>query len=262
MPARLQPALPALTALVLIALAPLAEKAAAPSFDCKTANTSREEALCKDGRLAKADKALNGAYRKALTTLDSASAAALRKDQGQFIVQLDDGFDNMLAGKGAPPGTTTQSALKAAVAHRKGSALEELESEIIARTAFLRALEPQRAGYSGTWRATGATLIIHAEPGDTPDAALTLETFGWARYHCEATLELAKTGDTFSVPSVHNSDIDETYHNPISLARAGATLTLKESDGGDAFHGWSCPHIPELNLTLFAVREEKGKTRK
>lgn len=60
------------------------------------------------------------------------------------------------------------------------------------------------------------------------------------------------------VPSVHNSDNDETYRNPIRITRAGVTLVLKESESPD-FNGWSCRRAPERDLTLFPVRTKQQK---
>ena len=86
-------ALPLVLTLLLAPAFAAPAAAAEPSFDCRTAKTARELAICNDAKLAAADRELAAAWREAIARFDSVTAKALREDQQKFLSDIDDGFD-------------------------------------------------------------------------------------------------------------------------------------------------------------------------
>src|SRR5215471_13054752 len=85
------------TAAATALLASAAAAASEPSFNCATAKSFREKAMCRDQRLARLDGEMSKAYAATLARIDPSDAAALRKDQRDFLEGIDVGFDYLLA---------------------------------------------------------------------------------------------------------------------------------------------------------------------
>ena len=67
----------------------LANPPADPTFDCASAKSAAEKAICSDADLARLDRDMNAAYRAALARLTGAKAAALRQQQRAFLANRD-----------------------------------------------------------------------------------------------------------------------------------------------------------------------------
>ncbi|MGA3129169.1 MAG: DUF3298 domain-containing protein [Terracidiphilus sp.] len=72
--------------LLILAFSPFA---AAQSFDCKLAKSSREHAFCSDQKLAALDSAVSVAYKSLRAQLSSESAALVQSDQREWLHWLD-----------------------------------------------------------------------------------------------------------------------------------------------------------------------------
>jgi len=229
------------------AFAPAA--AAEPSFDCRTAQTARELAICDDAKLAAADRELAAAWREAIARLDPATAKALREDQRKFLSDIDDGFDAELWGKQERP---EGKELRAQVAQlRRGGdydVLASLEAQLRERIAFLRNLTPA-ASFAGLWKNHDSELLLAAAGNSRYRATYGTTSFGWAKYHCHFTAEFGASGGSdkgLAAPAAHNTDpeVDENTASTLFMSRSGATLTLSEripDNVGDAPLRRICP---------------------
>lgn len=70
----------------------LVSKVQLPTFDCTRAKLAVEKAICSDPDLAQLDRAIDQAYLEARAKLSPASAAALRRDQRDFIARRNKSF--------------------------------------------------------------------------------------------------------------------------------------------------------------------------
>ena len=233
---------------------------AEPSFGCATAKTIREKAVCRDPRLARLDTEIAKAYAAALAHLDPATAVALRKDQRAFLDAIDTGFDYDLSfGHGDE---ATERDLKEALRYRNrdrsnNGKIAGLEGEMKRRLELLGAIEPGRKTPVGLWQNT-TTRVSVTEQQDKLVFGFQAGNYGWSRYNCELSADLAQRGGVLEADTVSNLDISANYHNRLTLAQLGARMDLKEAGAGDKnFNGWTCPHRPELNETLFAVRSSR-----
>src|SRR5262249_25285368 len=154
---------------------------AQPSFDCTTAKTFREKAVCRARRLAGLDRDIARAFASALARLDLAGAAALRKDQQTFLIGIDEGFDRLLYwGHGTE---ATEDELNEALRNREG-AVADLADELKRRLDFLKSLEPGRQTPTGTWQ-NASTRISVTPKKDRFIVGFDAGTFGWTRYNCQ-----------------------------------------------------------------------------
>jgi uncharacterized protein YecT (DUF1311 family) len=231
-------------------LASAAPAAAAPSFNCATAKTYREKAVCRDDRLARLDDEMSRAFAAALARLDPGGAEALRKDQRDFLEGIDVGFDHLLAsGHGAE---ATERDLARALGNRGGS-IAGLADELGQRSRFLKSIEPGRKTPIGTWQNATSRLSVRQRDGRLV-VGFEANTFGWARYHCEFEAEVVRRDDALEADAARNLDVDTEYANRLTLRQHGARLELRETVAEDKFNGWTCPHRSELNEVLFSVR--------
>ena len=65
-----------------------------PTFDCARARQAVEKAICSDPELAQLDRAVDDAYRAALSRLKPAAARRLKREQRQFIARRNKMFGN------------------------------------------------------------------------------------------------------------------------------------------------------------------------
>ncbi|WP_148292633.1 lysozyme inhibitor LprI family protein [Paracoccus aminophilus] len=115
--------------------------AAAPSFDCKKAQTPVEKAICSDDEAAEADRAVGLAFQSLTARAGTALVAALRQDQRDFIAIRDEAFGL---------GHLDQDQRVPALADR-------LEMRI----NMLNWINPEPpVGYEGNWRNTHGLLTI------------------------------------------------------------------------------------------------------
>jgi uncharacterized protein YecT (DUF1311 family) len=241
-----------LAVLLAAGLASSAVSASAePSFDCATAKTFREKAVCRDQRLARFDVDMAKAYAGAVARLDPAAAAALRKDQHDFLEGIDAGFEYQLGfGRGAE---ATESDLKGALkAH--GGPIAGLEDEMKQRSEFLRSLDPGRKVPVGHWQNATTRVSVTTRQGALI-VGFEAGTFGWTRYNCEFEAQIAPHGRELVADTARNLDIDTDYHNRLTFRQHGAVFELHETAASEQeFNGWTCPHRPELNEVLLPVR--------
>ncbi len=234
----------------------LAGSASDPSFDCATAKTVREKAVCRDQKLARLDSEIAKAYAAALARLEPATATALRKDQRAFLDAIDTGFDYDLSfGHGDQ---ATERDLKEALRNRSGNGkIAGLAYEMQRRLGILQAIEPGRRGPVGIWQNT-TTRVAVTQQQDKLVMMFQAGNYGWTRYNCELKADLMQHGDTLEAGTVSNLDISTDYHNPLTLVQHGARMELTEGGADDKnFNGWSCPRRPELDEVLFAVRTSR-----
>ena len=244
--------------------------AAQPSFDCATVQTPREVAVCSDAGLAAADRDMTAAWQAAIAHLDGATAKALRKDQENFITDLDYGFVGTVWLKEEPP---KGRALREAIARIKRStdpgqpdALTQLGAQIRQRTAFLRALAPAdpAAPYAGLWKNNDTELLAEPAGDGAYDVTYGMSAYGWSKYYCHFTAHFMAAGIDLLAKSAHPTDGDSNgdVATNLRLARNGATLVL--DDDPNASNGdkpiTPCPHHPNLNAPLFhtGLRAEQG----
>ncbi len=63
-----------------------------PSFNCQTAKRPVEKTICGDPGLTQLDREIDQQFKKALAKLDAKAAAALRKEQGEFVAARNASF--------------------------------------------------------------------------------------------------------------------------------------------------------------------------
>jgi uncharacterized protein YecT (DUF1311 family) len=223
---------------------------AEPSFDCTTAKTFREKVVCRDQRLTRLDVDMAKAFAGALARLDPSDAAALRKDQRDFLEGIDAGFEHQLAfGHGAE---ASESDLKGALKERDGL-IAGLADELKQRSAFLKSLEPTRKAPIGSWQNATTRVSVSRGQGGLV-VGFEAGNYGWTRYNCEFEAQVAMHGGELVADSAKNLDVDVDYANRLTLRQLGARLELRETADQQAFNGWTCPHRPELHEVLFPVR--------
>ena len=250
-------ALPLVLTLLLAPAFTVPAAAAEPSFDCRTAKTARELAICNDAKLAAADRELAAAWREAIARFDSVTAKALREDQQKFLSDIDDGFDAELWGKQDRP---EGKELRAQMAQlRRGGdydALAALEAQLRERIAFLRNLTPA-ASFTGLWKNHDSEFLVAAGDNGRYRATYGNKSFGWAKYQCHFTADFGTSDATakgLAASAAHNTDVDENTASTLLMTRNGATLTLSEEfpdNAGDAPLPRICPHGGDFREPFF-----------
>jgi uncharacterized protein YecT (DUF1311 family) len=262
-----------LTALLLGLLSSaVAAPSVAPSFDCQSAATAREIAVCNDPALAQTDRELDAAWRAAIAKFDKASdqtaAAKLRDDQRRFLQGLDDGFDAELWGKAGPPDDDTMRA-RALALSRDGDdhILGGLDAQLRERIAFLRALSPA-ISYAGLWKSADAEMLIAPGTDGRFQVSFGTTTYGWFKYHCHFTGdEFQDTVRGLVSERAHNSDpeIDDDVVSTLIVARQGDALTLTEiipENADPAAPHHICPREPGFGETLFHTDLKEADARR
>jgi len=255
---RIAPAL--LAATVLAALpAVAAEK---PSFDCATAATAREKVVCRDARLAAADRAMAAAYGDARRLLPRHLAEPLRRDQAEFLRLLEAGFDAEMWFKGNVPDDPKQveADIRRTLAEGRDT-LDALRAEIDDRTAMLRTVRAAVTGFVGRWKSARATLTIEPRRNGTHAVHYSAPSYGWPKYACDFDGDGHIDGDRLIVDLERGTDPDGLAHGRIVITSDGAFLdvleTLDETKSGDDHQYWICAHAPEVKGRFFAVSGEK-----
>src|SRR5487761_2345055 len=70
----------------------VASKSMLPTFDCDTARRAVEKAICSDPDLIRLDRQIDDAYKAAMSKLDRAGIARLRREQRRFNATRDKSF--------------------------------------------------------------------------------------------------------------------------------------------------------------------------
>ena len=241
---------------------PSPARAAQPSFDCRTAKTLREQAMCRDERLATLDRALSQAYLIALRRVGPAAAAALRRDQEKFVEVMDAGFEVRLVGRNAPArDNNAEAALRAAIASRKdkNTLIPSLEGHLRVRIAMLRGIENGRADVAGTWRNHQATLIVKSAVNGVYEATFQYELWGWFKDHCRLEMSLVANGSGLSATRVRNLDVDEgSMDRPLILTMGTAVLQLEETWPKESNPlPWVCPRLPGIKESLWPIASRR-----
>ena len=232
-----------------------------PSFDCATATNAREKIVCRAPRLAAADRALAAAYRDARRFLPRDVVEALRKDQADFLVMLDGGFDAQIWFKGNVPDDRrrVEADLRRVLA-AEPDIVDGLRVMIDDRTAMLRGLATDASGFVGRWRNARATLVV--EPRRTGGHAVhyTDPSYGWPKYACDFDGVGHVEGDRLIVDFVEAPGPDALPRGRLIVTRTGPILdaleTTDPSKTGDDREYWICARSPEVKGRFFAVDGE------
>lgn len=250
----LRRALAPLAALVLPALP--AAAAETPSFDCATAQTARELAVCAVPAAAAADRALAAAYVAARRRLAPAEATALAADQRAFLGRIDHGFDDYFWGKQEPPASRAERA--AAVRRRaaeRHADIDALIGEIRARTLVLAAIDPSGAGPVGAWAEHESWMRIG--PAENGRHRVEFSSADWSRpkYHCDFSADASPSKGALVAEEVENDEAGRRVTH-LAITARGALLTIAEEtaeSGSDPEVGRACPRIPPLAQPLFRI---------
>jgi len=147
---------PLLVLAALLALT-LPAGAEAPSFDCRTAGTPVEKAICRSASLSGLDAEMARAYGRAMKALSAGSQKVLKQQQQLFLRARDMAF-------GRPD--------------------EDLAARLGEQVAFLKSIDPSpRSDLVGAWRNTLGTVLVKAEAGGLGAAIETAEPVN-ARWLC------------------------------------------------------------------------------
>jgi uncharacterized protein YecT (DUF1311 family) len=222
---------------------------AAPSFDCATATTLREKAVCRDQRLAALDQDIAAAYARVLARLDSADASRLRQDQRRFIIVIDTGFERAFA----LGDEEAENRLNEEIKNRSDDdTIAGLEDELRKRLRFLKSLDLGRQTLTGKWQSASVELSVTRKK-TAFSVAFDTTTYGFGRYDCGFTARFVVDHGGLKAGVARHLQTEEEVHNELTLQRHGATLELREI-GTPAWDRWICPRVPELHEVLFPVR--------
>lgn len=247
----------AILAVALLAAVPLAA-AEKPSFDCATAKTAREKIVCRDARLAAADRAMAAAYADARRLLPTALRAALQTDQSEFLTLLEGGFDAQIWFKGTIPDDPKQveADIRRTLAENR-EAIDGLRAEIDDRTTMLRTLRGEVPGFVGRWKSARATLTIAPRRYDIHAVHYTHPSYGWPKYACDFDGKGRVEGDRLIVDFVEEEGPDALPRGHLVVTRSGAFLDIQEildeGKSGDDRQYWICARTPEVKGRFFAV---------
>jgi uncharacterized protein YecT (DUF1311 family) len=201
---------------------------AAPSFDCKTAESARELAVCRDKRLAAADWALDKAYRAASTHAVAATREALKHDQEEFLNAIDFGFAASIWWKSEPSSEQMRKDIWALKRGGKKDPLADLEAQLNERVLFLRSLSAPD-GFAGLWKNFDTELLIIPE-GDRFLVTYGTYTYGnWSKYDCNYTAKFILDGQILRAKRIHVTGpwIKEEVDSHLVIRKAGHVLELK-----------------------------------
>jgi hypothetical protein len=201
---------------------------AAPSFDCKTAESARELAVCRDKRLAAAYRALDKAYRAASTHAVAATREALKHDQEEFLNALDFGFPASIWWKTEPSSEQMRKDIWALKRGGKKDPLADLEAQLNERVLFLRSLSAPD-GFAGLWKNFDTELLISPE-GDHFLVTYGTYTYGnWSKYECHYTAKFILDGQVLRTERAHNIDrwSNEDVDSHLVIRKAGQMLELE-----------------------------------
>lgn len=245
---------------VLVTTIPLAA-AEKPSFDCSTAKTAREKVVCRDPRLAASDRALAAAYGDARRFLPPDAVEVLRKDQADYLVMLEGGFDAQIWFKGNIPDDRrkVEADLRRVLAEDRET-IDGLRAQIDDRTAMLRGLRTDVAGFVGRWKNARATLVVEPRRNGTHAVRFAEPSYGWPKYECYFDGNGRVDGDRLIVDFVEEPGPDALPRGRLIVTRAGSFLdaleTTDETKTGDDREYWICAHSPEVKGRFFAVSTE------
>ena len=244
-----------------IAVATPALAAEKPSFDCATAKTAREKIVCRDPRLAASDRAMAAAYGDARRFLPRDAADVLRKDQADYLVMLDGGFDAQIWFKGNVPESRAkvEADLRRVLAEDRET-IDGLRTVIDDRTAMLRALRADVQGFAGRWKNARATLTVEPRRNGSHVVHYAEPSYGWPKYECYFDGTGRVDGDRLIVEFDPETGPDALLRGRLVVTRSGAFLdaleTTDESKTGDDREYWICSHSPEVKGRFFAVGGE------
>lgn len=258
--------------LAALAMLPVASIHAAerPSYDCATAATPRERVVCGDDRLARADRAMAAAWRDARKRLAPGDAAALLADQKQFLEALDDGFAAEIWFKaGIPEDPAQVTADIRRVLHDQGETIDGLARQIELRAALLRALLPDRAGFTGAWMAHDVIVEIGPAADGRRSIRYDAPSYGWPKYQCHFHAEARAAGAGLIAEKPVNTDFgdeDDVRDSRFEFTRIGLRLQITEKFGTDQGMAEdairACGHRPGIDDKLFPVAAEALPKRK
>ena len=235
--------------------------AAAPSFDCRTAQTAREIATCNDGKLAALDRELAAAWQSALAHASGDLAKALREDQRKFLSNLDGGFESEVWGKPGAPDDKRQMRKEVLKLRRDTDLdpLSDLDQQLHERIVFLRNLS-SASSFVGLWKNNDAELWIEPAGDGAFKAMFGLASYGFAKYQCHftASFKAATEGSEpvllATVAHNTNPEYDQDIRDNLRIRHDGETVTIDDDvphQGSKDDPYYVCPRVPSLTGPLF-----------
>lgn len=233
--------------LVLSATAP-ASAAERPSFDCRTARSAREVAVCMVPRLARGDRAVADAYAAAKARLSPAGRAALVEDQRRFVETIEFGFERDVFGKAEPADVpaTVRRALKT-----EPRTFDDLAGILETRARYLAGTRPPAGRFDGLWYADDTSFDLERRPDGTYRGRFYWEVYGYPRDHCGFTAVFRREGATLVAESQEGDDDFAQGEGRLILALEHDTLSLRNV----AEDKRACGRDAELKRTLFRAGE-------
>lgn len=187
----------------------------APSFDCARPSTVDEEEICADPELAGNDLRLNRAWKALLPRLDAGTAAALKKDQREYVRAQANQYQEF-----QHPAWNKQSYF----VHHPGFARDKLRQLQRERIALLEGFDEKRQGLSGLWLNSTAIIEVKIAGG-----RLTAKGWKWEQGDWKAGCDYEMTGMSGSGRFVADLGAERTK-NPDTLERVGAMLLVNRDD--------------------------------
>lgn len=233
-----------------------------PSFDCATAGTAREKVVCRDARLAAADRAMAAAYGDARRLLPPAFGEALKADQIEFLRLTEAGFDAEIWFKANVPDDpkTVEADIRRTLAENR-QAIDGLRAEIDDRTAMLRTVRADASGFVGQWKSARAGLTIAPRRDGVHAVHYSAPSYGWPKYACDFDGKARIEGDRLIVDFVEEEGPDTLPRGHLVVTRGGPFLdileTVDEAKTGDDRQYWICARSPEVKGRFFAVSGER-----
>jgi hypothetical protein len=209
-------------ALLLVSLAS-ATAQNRPSFDCAKAKEDIEKAICKSAVLSRHDRDIAVAYVEARNRLDPVAQAALKEDQGLFLVGRE-----------------------IALIERGGDLADFMKT----RLDLLRALEAGPTGmgaaaYLGEWKNENGSILF--APGK--DGAVTIKVSSAAMVTAKWVCEIDTTAP---VRAGLISFMEEKVR--IDIKRAGSALKISETSPPDDSQKPYCGHNGGIEGHYFKVK--------
>lgn len=229
-----------------------------PSFDCATARTARELAVCALPSLAAADRSLARALRAAGARLGRADTESLAADQRAFLLRIDIGFDGRLWGKQEPPDLAGRRAEVRRIADGSETA-QALREQMVLRALLLDAIDPRRGDFVGLFVSRNGHVEIGPAVDGRHPVTLSIGSYGWEKYHCDFEASFARLGDRLIAEEVRNDEADRRVTR-LELAIDGARLRIVEETpetSSDPHVGRACPRISPLGAPFFRVDRSK-----
>ncbi|MEJ1158816.1 hypothetical protein [Prosthecomicrobium sp. N25] len=231
-------------ALLALAIPADADAAGRPSFDCMTASTAREVAVCAVNRLAAADRSMASAFRAARRRFEGAGLQALVEDQQAFLRDIDYGFERDVWNKDEV--TRIQETVDRLV-REKDRSLDELATQIEDRTRFLSRAGSASGGFGGFWSNHEATLLLRPIRSNVWEAEFTIDTYGFAKDHCYFRATFRKQGEVLVTEEAIGLDERSGGDVRLTLTLQDGLLAMSQGPG----EGRACSRFGDLQLKLF-----------